>query len=280
MTGNIAHIDSTGIANTADIKAVFFDIDGTLTSFTTHEVPASTIRALHELKKRGILVFLCTGRAIAHLDVVMSMLPVDFDGIVAMNGQYCVNDDGVIDAYPLDNNDVAIIVAWLDQHPDVTASFSEADYVYVNQFSNMLQRSRERLGKTAPQRLVDDPHTRIHTHSTFQISPFITTEQETELVGLCHNTVGVRWHPDFTDLIPSDGGKPRGMQCFLRHHGIAREQAMAFGDGGNDIAMLHYAGIGVAMGNAADNVKAAADIVTDDVDHDGVLNALQRCGVL
>lgn len=114
----------------------------------------------------------------------------------------------------------------------------------------------------------------------FQISPFVRPELEAELVGLCSNVRGVRWHPDFTDLIPADGGKPRGIQRFMAHYGITREQTMAFGDGGNDTDMLAYAGIGIAMGNAAAEPKAAADYITDDVDHDGVRNALLHFGVL
>ena len=55
---------------------------------------------------------------------------------------------------------------------------------------------------------------------------------------------------------------------------------MAFGDGGNDLDMLVHAQIGVSMGNAADAVKAAADYITDDVDHDGVWNALINLGIL
>ena len=51
---------------------------------------------------------------------------------------------------------------------------------------------------------------------------------------------------------------------------------MAFGDGGNDVAMLRRAGIGVAMGNANDAVKSQADYVTTSVDEDGVLRALQH----
>ena len=55
---------------------------------------------------------------------------------------------------------------------------------------------------------------------------------------------------------------------------------MAFGDGGNDIEMLRYAGIGVAMGNADDAVKAAADYVTTSVDDDGIMNALKHFGLI
>ena len=55
---------------------------------------------------------------------------------------------------------------------------------------------------------------------------------------------------------------------------------MAFGDGGNDIAMLQHAGVGVAMGNAMDEVKKAADFVTTSVDEDGIVNALRHFGLL
>ena len=58
--------------------------------------------------------------------------------------------------------------------------------------------------------------------------------------------------------------------------GIGIEETMAFGDGGNDVAMLRRAGIGVAMGNANDAVKSQADYVTTSVDEDGVLRALQH----
>lgn len=263
-----------------DIRAVFFDVDGTLTSFTTHEVPSSTITALQRLRECGVLVFICTGRAPSQFEVVARMLPVEFDGIVAANGQYCFDAQGFLDTRPIDGDDVAVIVDWLDRNPDVVATFSECDYVYFNRITPAMEATWNQLGKTAPTRFVDDPHTRPFTHETFQISPFITPEQEAELVGLCRNVTGVRWHPDFTDMIPADGGKPRGIRCFMEHHGFSREQTMAFGDGGNDMEMLQFAGVGVAMGNANDEVKAVADYVTDDVDHDGVMNALRHFGIL
>ena len=61
---------------------------------------------------------------------------------------------------------------------------------------------------------------------------------------------------------------------------MKREECMAFGDGGNDIPIIEYAGIGVAMGNATDDVKAAADYVTDTVDEDGIVTALEHFGVI
>ena len=62
--------------------------------------------------------------------------------------------------------------------------------------------------------------------------------------------------------------------------GIRLEETMAFGDGGNDISMLRHAGIGVAMGNAKDDVKVIADYVTASVDDNGIADALKHFGIL
>ena len=67
---------------------------------------------------------------------------------------------------------------------------------------------------------------------------------------------------------------------FFDTHGFDRSQVMAFGDGENDIAMIKFAGIGVAMGNASDDVKAAADYVTDTVDNGGIEKALKHFGLI
>ena len=78
----------------------------------------------------------------------------------------------------------------------------------------------------------------------------------------------------------ADGGKNRGMERMLHHYGLTRSQSIAFGDGGNDIDMLRYAGLGVAMGNATDETKQAADYVTGSVDDGGIAQALRHFGVL
>lgn len=263
-----------------NIKAAFFDIDGTLTSFVTHVVPESTICALKKLQERGVKIFICTGRAPSHMTVVLETIPVHFDGIVGLNGQYCFDDHGFLEKQSLGSDDIQTVIGWLDAHPDVVANFCEKDYVYFNQITDTMRRTWKQLGKTAPTVYIDDPHKRVLSHETFQISPYITLEQEAEVTALCRNVKGVRWHPDFTDLIPANGGKPEGMKRFMRHYGWTREQTIAFGDGGNDAAMLEFAGIGVAMGNATKPAKEAADYITDDVDHNGIMNALVHFGVL
>ena len=75
------------------IKAIFFDIDGTLISFDTHRIPESTMRTLQQLKDNGILLFIATGRSKDGLDVLEDF---PFDGYVTMNGQYCYEQNGTV----------------------------------------------------------------------------------------------------------------------------------------------------------------------------------------
>ena len=58
------------------------------------------------------------------------------------------------------------------------------------------------------------------------------------------------------------------------------EETIAFGDGGNDITMIEHAAIGVAMGNANKEVKEIADYITDDVDNNGIYNALKHFNII
>ena len=180
---------TTDTAN-ADIRAVFFDIDGTLTSFTTHTVPDSTIEAIHRLQAAGVKVLICTGRAPSQMHVVLDTMPVTFDGVVAFNGQYCFDDTGFFASQALDTADIEVILDWLDRHPDVVCNFGEKDYVYFNQSNDLLRATWSKLGKTAPTRYFEDPRTRALDHETFQISPFVGPELEAELVGLCSNIRG------------------------------------------------------------------------------------------
>lgn len=263
------------------IRAVFFDIDGTLTSFATHMVPQSTVDALHALHAKGVRVYICTGRSPEQMKVVLDAIPFRFDGIAGVNGQYCWRADGtVVSDRPIDVADVRAVVGWLDRHPDVVAVFAERDTAYFNHDSERMRAMWRSLGKTAPKLSFTDPHMRIQDNRIYQISPYVGTDDEQAIVACCHAVRGVRWHPDFVDLIPASGGKDRGVEALLADAGLARAQSMAFGDGGNDVDMLRYAHIGVAMGNGADDAKAAADYVTRDVDDDGVLHALRRFGVL
>ena len=89
-----------------------------------------------------------------------------------------------------------------------------------------------------------------------------------------------RWSPFGVDIISKSGGKVVGIEKMLEHYGLTKEEMIAFGDGENDLEMLAFAGIGVAMGNAEEEVKAAADHVTEDIDDEGILKACKHFGLI
>ena len=70
------------------------------------------------------------------------------------------------------------------------------------------------------------------------------------------------------------------MRVFMDRYDLSREETAAFGDADNDLEMLEYAGLGIAMGNATENLKARADYVTKDIDEDGLLQAAEHFGWL
>ena len=89
-----------------------------------------------------------------------------------------------------------------------------------------------------------------------------------------------RWTELFCDVVPREGGKAYGVAATLERFGLEPEEAVAFGDGENDLSMFEAVGTSVAMGNAWDSVKERATFVTNDVDDDGIYYACRRLGLL
>ncbi|MGI6109849.1 MAG: Cof-type HAD-IIB family hydrolase [Eubacteriaceae bacterium] len=264
--------------NGKNIKAAFFDIDGTLVSFTTHDIPESTLKALKLLQQNDIRIFLATGRPPEHMVHVPHIDTIGFDGTVALNGQYCTVGDQVIRDVCIPEENLNQLVPWLeDSH--TACSFFELEYSYLNFTSDKTEELEKFLGPTAHTMPVNSTD-RISDHKVYQLNGYIGPEDEQEFLSHIPGCQAVRWNNIFADIIPADGGKPNGLQSVLEHYGLNREQSIAFGDGGNDADMLRYAGIGIAMGNAGTEAREAADYITDSVDDNGIFKALVHLGIL
>lgn len=260
------------------IRAIFFDIDGTLLSFQTHQVPDSTQRALHRLREQGVKLFVATGRPPKTAAYLRQVFDFDFDGYVTMNGQYCLVGDEIIYDRSIPTASIASLLPYLEQK-QIACNFVEEDHIYTNFHNDLTRALSRKLGGEDVFGPTEDPR-RALTHKVYQLSAFITEPEEEAFLRHIPGCKAARWMPLFADIMPADGGKPVGMDKMIAHFGITPEETMAFGDGGNDLDMLVHAQIGVAMGNAVEPVKQAADYVTDDVDSDGVWNALVKLGVL
>lgn len=261
------------------VKAIFFDIDGTLVSFKNHQIPETTKQALKALREKDIKIFIATGRSPSQLSVLKEYIDFEFDGYIAMNGQYCFNQKEVIHKQTVSKEDIESILPYLEERSEIACSFVEVDYVYFNQANEKVNNLWAKLGTAAPKLYVDEA-VRALTQPTYQLSIYITEDEEEEVLRYLPNCKAARWHPTFTDIIPKDGGKNTGIGKVLEYYDIDLTETMAFGDGGNDKDMLQYVNIGVAMGNATDDVKAVADYITSEVDDDGIMNALKHFKII
>lgn len=258
-----------------NIKAVFFDIDGTLISLKTKVIPESTQNAIKNLRKKGIKVIVATGRSINDLYHIKH---IEFDGFLTFNGGYCMTIDGqVMFKQTIHSDDIKNLINYSEKS---TVSFS------------LMYEDKVRISHESPQVLELYTHVNIPVpplydketldiENVLQVNVFIDPENEVSFMKkVMPNSLSSRWTSLFADVNPGGISKQKGVEYFCEHFNIDVTETMAFGDGGNDISMLKFVEIGVAMGNAGDNVKEIADFVTEEVDNHGVEAALIHFGLL
>lgn len=258
------------------IKAVFFDIDGTLVSFHTHQVPESAAKAICKLRTKGIKVFIATGR---HLSSIDNLGDLEFDGYITLNGAFCyAGHDTVIHKHPIHPSDIQNLIHFLNgpqTFPCVLAGEKRLIMNYQNETTkklfSLLNFKTPALGKIQEATQED----------IYQLIAFIPGPDKNNFIRqIMPHSEATSWHPSFADVVPQGSSKDIGISKTIAHFGIHPNETMAFGDGGNDISMLQHAAIGIAMGNAELTVQKAADYVTDTVDNDGIAKALTYFGLL
>lgn len=256
------------------VKAIFFDIDGTLVSFDTHRVPSSTWEALDKLRAKGIKLFIASGR---HKRSINNLGDWQADGYVTLNGGMCWVGDELIYKHPIAESDVHALIDHLKTDESFPCVFVQDHDSPINMLNGDTHEIFTMLNYPVPQ---VRPIEEMENKQTYQLIAFFRKDKERQMMELMPNCDATRWTPLFTDVIPKGSSKWIGILEMLKHFGIDPADTMAFGDGGNDIEMLRNIPIGVAMGNADEEVKQAADYVTDSVDDDGISNALKHFGLL
>lgn len=255
------------------IKAIFFDVDGTLLSHDTKKVPQSTKEALKQLKKQNIKTFMATGRH----NLELGDLPMEdliFDGYILLNGQINTDHEGnLISQQTISKRDTETLVRKFKEK-EIAILLIENNQFYLNMIDKSVENAQNAISSPCPQ---------VKEYSGNPISQcciYATKEQAEEFMKDLPDCKISQWNPYAYDILSKEGGKTAGIESILKYYGIKKEEIMAFGDGENDIEMLQYAKIGVAMGNAEDEVKEAADYVTDTVNQDGIYKALQYYEIL
>lgn len=246
--------------------AAFFDLDGTLAM--RNEPPAAVdVKAMRAFRARGNYLFLCTGRSAGYL--YPAILDIGFDGIIAGAGAYVLFGEQLLYRTNVPDSVLLPIQRLFEQ--------STATLIMETE-QNMVQ-----LASLSAQKLVAT-YPRIYTAAEWQeqygeeVTSKLTVYGETPpaVLALVQGKLDLIQHPTYAELVPKGCSKASGIEKILAALNLPREQSIAFGDSMNDYDMLQYVGVGVAMGNADDRVKAIADRITAPYDQGGIAQVLNE----
>ena len=252
-------------------RLVALDVDGTLVNGRNEMSPVvrETVRAL---RKKDIEVVISTGRSVPGVMDTADKLGFDRGYAIGSNGSlvFTYRPTEMLRAVTFDASEAVRSI--LDRMPDVLVAVEEVGVGYrVNRAF-----PSDELGGTitvqSVEELIGEPVTRVIIRS-----PEHSTEEFREVVadlGLTDTNYYIGYTA-WLDIAPMGTSKASGLDFLCDHLGIAQSDVLAVGDGNNDIEMLTWAGRGVAMGQALDEVIAVADDVTGSIDDDGVVDVLR-----
>ena len=256
------------------IKIIFFDIDDTLRNSKTGFIPSTIPTAFKQLRDKGILTGIATGRGIFGVVPEIKALKPDF--FVTLNGAYIEDKKGnVIYSNKIAKDKVEEYITWTKE--------VGIDYGLVGSHAAKLSRRTEMISQAIDPIYPDlevDPDF-YQKEDIYQMWTF--EERGDDLVlpeSLASTLRMVRWHEHSSDVVPISGSKAAGVAKVVDQLGLKPENVMVFGDGLNDLELFDYAGISVAMGVSHDKIKEKADYITKTLEEDGIFDALEGFGMV
>jgi len=256
------------------IKIIFFDIDDTLRNSKTGFVPSTIPRVFQQLREKGILTGIATGRGIFGVVPEIQELKPDF--FVTLNGAYIEDKKGnVIYSNKIAKDKVEEYIAWTKE--------VGIDYGLVGSHAAKLSRRTEMISQAIdpiyPNLDVDPDF--YQKEDIYQMWTFEDQGDDLTLPKSLASTLRmVRWHEHSSDVMPISGSKAAGVAKVVDQLGLKPENVMVFGDGLNDLELFDYAGISVAMGISHEKIKEKADYITKTLEEDGIFDALEGFGMV
>lgn len=254
-------------------KILFFDVDGTL--YNSEKVmPDSAKEALLQARRNGYEIAIATGRAPFMIDSLIEEL--DIQTYVTFNGQYVVYQGEVVYANGIAKEELAKIIAFGEARNEPVVFLDDKQMIASVGEHKMVSESLDTLKYPYP--ALDSSY--YMQHEVYQTLIFMEEKDEHLYRTAFPNVEFVRWHRYSCDILPKGGSKAAGIEKVLSRMGLTLADAIAFGDGMNDIEMLEAVGTSVAMGNGHEKVKAVATYVTDHVDADGLAKAMRHLKII
>ncbi len=274
-------------------RAVFLDLDGTYAD-GRGLVPDSARRAVVDARANGNLVFLCTGRARPMISE--HVLEAGFDGLITSAGGYVEVDGETLLHRSVPLQDLDDVISFLDEHR-IAYYLEGNDGLYTTPVTRDLMRAGLFAGVTDPQviaqlqkgigwiidEMVVDQDLRREGINTINILGSDTPlDVYRERFGdrLTVNESSVRqFGPNSAEVTPKGLSKATAIDLVCQHFGVPWEDTVGYGDAANDLEMIRHVHTGVAMGNAVDEVKAAAGHVTGAPEGGGLAASFADLGL-
>lgn len=263
---------------------IALDLDGTLTNSEKNITPR-TLDALMKAQREGVRLVLASGRPTFGIAALANQLQLaDYGGyVLSYNGGRIIDwcEKTVIFSQVVDPKLVPILYDFAEkaQLPIVTY-LPEAILASKNEGEYLAEEARiNGMPIVVAQNFVEEAMQIAGGSTKFLIpgEPELLVQLESEMKAALSEQMEVfRSAPFFLELPPKGIDKAQSLQRLLTHLGLERESLMAFGDGFNDLSMIQFAGQGVAMANAVEEVKSIADFVTTSNEEDGIAHALEQ----
>ena len=254
-------------------KAVFFDIDGTLYNHQLG-VPQSTVQGIRELKNKGNLAFISTGRTRAMIS--QDLIDLGFDGVLAACGTYVEHEGKVIYNIDLKKEIIDKAVQVLRKNK-VFCILEGRNYLYMDENNSSddgefsINRFKTIFGEkikpiTGDEYEVNKITCKMDENSNFKEAYKVLKKH---FDSICHNS-------KLVELVPKGFSKAKGIEEIIKYLGININNTYAFGDSANDIDMLKYVKYGIAMGNSSSEILKIVEYKTDSIENDGIYNGLKQ----
>ena len=278
---------------------VFSDMDGTFLT-TDKQVSARSLQALDALAERGIEFVPCTGRALVGIPPEVLAHPsvhyaVSSNGAVVSRldpQDKTVDSAETLRCVPLSRERALEVWEKIARHHDVTFDIFADGHSYLRR--DLYDRMDEFVKDPGTLRSMKWNRTPVDVEPEATLARIGTLERlamywhdprdRDEIVEALGSIEGIgvtRSYPINIEVMDKDASKGASMAWLCRELGQSLSDVLAFGDNFNDIEMIEMAGLGIAVANAEDEVRAAADTVTASNDEDGVANTiLERLGLL
>lgn len=261
------------------MAVVFFDIDGTLWD-ENMIVPESTKKAIKQLQDNGHRAFVCTGRAMGNVSD-SQFDEIGFDGFVAACGNHVEMDGTILYERNMSYEDVkAIYDASRQYHMPIIYEGTKYQWLDRAGFEgdSYIDYIVEKLQDTAVY-LDECELDEIHANK-FSALVKENTDYDAIKKSLKDRFDFLDHGGGIVEAVPVGTSKATGIEWLCKHLGVAINETYALGDSINDIEMLQFVGHSIAMGNASQVAKDAAEYVTTNIQQDGVLNALKHYNLI